>query len=143
MSDFGNLEECRYPTAIEQAALDLGRGVIISFVMYNDGQTAHSVNTRSLPSLTQANYYQALRNHEIYKVTPISGLASPRRNYRRSPEESRDARDYCARYEIERKSIFVGGLASGTTEVQVRELFDQCGRIVGVSIREMSSKFER
>lgn len=87
---------------------------------------------------------KAFRNHDIYKVQAIAGLGSPARNTDvRSPTGvDTAARAYLARYEVDRRSIFVGNLPAGTTEDQIRSLFEQYGSIEDIIIRETVSKFE-
>lgn len=50
---------------------------------------------------------------------------------------------YLARYEVDRRSIFVGNLPLGATEQQIRDIFEHYGEIQEISIRENASKFER
>jgi len=46
-------------------------------------------------------------------------------------------------YAVDRRSIYVGNLPTGTTESQVREIFQDYGEIARVLLRESTSKYER
>jgi hypothetical protein len=59
------------------------------------------------------------------------------------PSDADAARAYLSRYETDRRSIFVGNLPLGTTEDQIKELFEPYGKVEEVIIRESASKFER
>ena len=81
---------------------------------------------------------QAFRNHPLYKIQSIQGLASP------NPSPiSLSARSYLARYEVDRRSIFVGNLPLGVTEGELTQLFEHYGHIEEVVIRDSPSKIER
>jgi RNA recognition motif-containing protein len=79
-------------------------------------------------------------------MTPIAGLGSPPRANQvpREPssESSLHARAYLARYEIDRRSIFIGNLPSGTVESQIHDIFEYYGLIVGITVRDTLSKFD-
>jgi RNA recognition motif-containing protein len=75
-------------------------------------------------------------------MQPIAGLASPTQHAHSSPEMDA-TKAYLARYEVDRRSIFVGNLPLRTTEQQLRDLFEHYGEIQEVSLRENVSKFER
>lgn len=62
---------------------------------------------------------------------------------RSSPSATDSARAYLSRYEIDRCSIFVGNLPFGTTEQQIKDLFERHGKIEEIILRESTSKFER
>jgi RNA recognition motif-containing protein len=78
----------------------------------------------------------------MFKLQPINGLGSPARaaNAVRSPSDS--ARAYLARYEIDRRSVFVGNLPVGITEDEIKNIFEQYGQIQEIIIKESASKFE-
>lgn len=76
----------------------------------------------------------------------IASLGSPTRNNggnARSPPSDTPARQYLARYEVDRRSIFVGNLPTGTTEGDIHDLFSEYGHIVDIILRETFSKFYR
>lgn len=74
----------------------------------------------------------------------IAGLGSPGRGTpaRTPPQSDTVARAYIARYELDRRSIFVGNLPAGTTIHQVNDLFVQFGQIEEILLRETTSKFD-
>lgn len=53
------------------------------------------------------------------------------------------ARAYLARYDVDRRSVFVGNLQLGTTEEEIDGIFKRYGVIEEIIIRESDSKFER
>lgn len=110
--------------------------------MYDEGQNAYSVSFPSTNHSPTTDPVKAFRNHDLYKLQSIAGLGSPARSNLRSPQPDPTARQYIARYEVDRRSIFVGNLPSGTTETQIRELFEEFGYIVEVIIRETVSKHD-
>lgn len=75
-------------------------------------------------------------------MQPIAGLASPVQQAQ-SPPEMDATKAYLARYEVDRRSIFVGNLPLRITEQQIRDLFEKYGEIQEISLRENASKFER
>ncbi|KAF7913933.1 uncharacterized protein EAF01_000339 [Botrytis porri] len=122
---FGKIELCYTASHVERTALNLNEGVIVQFEMYDEGQDAQS----------------AFRNHELYKLQPIAGLAAPAQQS--PPAAEVDAtKAYLARYDVDRRSIFVGNLPLGTSEQQIRGLFEHYGDIQDISLRENASKFE-
>ena len=76
-------------------------------------------------------------------MQPIAGLVSPTKQIVQSSPETASGRAYLARYDIDRRSIFVGNLPLGTSELQIRQLFEPFGVILDVIVRENASKFER
>ncbi|TAQ88197.1 hypothetical protein B7494_g3501 [Chlorociboria aeruginascens] len=125
LKKFGKIELCYTASHVERTALNLNEGVIVQFEMYDEGQDAHS----------------AFRNHELFKMQPIAGLASPaRREINRSPD-TEASRSYLARYDVDRRSIFVGNLPIGTSEEQVNGLFEHYGYIKEIIIRETTSRY--
>jgi RNA recognition motif-containing protein len=50
-------------------------------------------------------------------------------------------REYLDRYEVDRRSIFIGNLPSSTTESQIGQLFQHYGTINNIDIREGISKY--
>jgi RNA recognition motif-containing protein len=85
---------------------------------------------------------QAFRNHDVYKIHAVAGLAStPPRPVRISGNSSAD-REYLDRYEVDRRSIFVGNLPMSITEAQISQLFEHYGTINSIVIREAPSKYE-
>jgi RNA recognition motif-containing protein len=142
LQSFGKIEFCRAATHVERTALNLNDGAIVQFEMYDEGQAAHSVSL--LPFLQKFNpeFLKAFRNHELYKLQAIAGLASPSRAApSRSPSKAEN-RAYLERYEVDRRSVFVGNLPLGTTETQLLQLFEHYGTIDHIILRETASKFE-
>ncbi|KAJ8058451.1 hypothetical protein OCU04_012639 [Sclerotinia nivalis] len=122
---FGKIELCYTASHVERTALNLNEGVIVQFEMYDEGQDAQS----------------AFRNHDLYKLQPIAGLATPAQQS--PPEAEIDAtKAYLARYDVDRRSIFVGNLPLSASEQQIRGLFEHYGEIQDISLRENASKFE-
>lgn len=74
----------------------------------------------------------------------IAGLGSPNHGIRLISPTSANAatKAYLARYEVDRRSIFVGNLPVGTGEAQVKDLFESYGTIEEVTVREGISKFD-
>ncbi|ESZ90545.1 hypothetical protein SBOR_9068 [Sclerotinia borealis F-4128] len=122
---FGKIELCYTASHVERTALNLNEGVIVQFEMYDEGQDAQS----------------AFRNHDLYKLQPIAGLAAPAQQSP-SAAEVDATKAYLARYDVDRRSIFVGNLPLGTSEQQIRGLFEHYGEIQDISLRENASKFE-
>jgi RNA recognition motif-containing protein len=110
--------------------------------MYDEGQAAQSVSSFSL-FWSSVWPRKAFRKHDMFKLQPINGLGSPARaaNAVRSPS-SDSARAYLARYEIDRRSIFVGNLPVGINEDEIKNIFEQYGQIQEIIIKESASKFE-
>jgi RNA recognition motif-containing protein len=52
------------------------------------------------------------------------------------------AADYMARYDLDRKSIFIGNLPIGTDEKTVRSIFGEHGYINDVFIKETASRYD-
>ncbi|KAA8576051.1 hypothetical protein EYC84_006214 [Monilinia fructicola] len=125
LKSFGKIELCYTASHVERTALNLNEGVIVQFEMYDEGQDAQA----------------AFRNHDLYKLQPIAGLAAP---VQQSPSaaEVDSTKAYLARYDVDRRSIFVGNLPLGTSEQQIRGLFEHYGSIQDISVRENASKFE-
>jgi RNA recognition motif-containing protein len=93
-------------------------------------------------SLSVSNILQAFRNHDVYKIHAVAGMAqTPPRPSRHASTSSAD-RDYLDRYEVDRRSIFVGNLPMSTTEAQIAQLFEQYGTINNVVVREATSKYD-
>lgn len=112
--------------------------------MYDEGQDAQAVSSSFILHLffLMLMYSQAFRSHDLYKLQPIAGLATPAQQS--PPAAEVDAtKAYLARYDVDRRSIFVGNLPLGTSEQQIRGLFEHYGEIQDISLRENASKFER
>jgi RNA recognition motif-containing protein len=77
-------------------------------------------------------------------LVAIAGLGSPNHGIRLISPISANAatKAYLARYEVDRRSIFVGNLPVGTVEAQIRDLFESYGTIEEITVREGLSKFE-
>ncbi|KAI9641076.1 hypothetical protein NHQ30_010504 [Ciborinia camelliae] len=125
LARFGKIELCYTASHVERTALNLNEGVIVQFEMYDEGQNAQS----------------AFRNHDLYKLQPIAGLAAPAQQSQPAAEVDSN-KAYLARYDVDRRSIFVGNLPLGTSEQQIRGLFEHYGEIQDISLRENASKFE-
>ncbi|KAF4635113.1 hypothetical protein G7Y89_g2980 [Cudoniella acicularis] len=124
LETFGRISSCYTASNVERTALNLNEGVIVEFELYDEGQAA----------------FAAFRNHDLFKLHAVAGMASPSRPGK-SPGNSAD-RAYLDRYEVDRCSVFVGNLPVGTTEAQVSDLFEQCGTIEQIVLRETASKFD-
>lgn len=82
------------------------------------------------------------RNHHLYKMQNIAGYGSPPRTiYQDRSPSSVNARAYLARYDVDRRSIFVGNLPAGVTEDEIKQVFNQYGPIRDIMLRESPSRF--
>jgi len=142
LQSFGKIEFCRAASHVERTALNLNDGVIVQFEMYDEGQAAHSVSLLRLSQKFDPDFLQVFRNHELYKLQAIAGLASPSRAVPSRSPSTPENRAYLERYEVDRRSIFVGNLPLGTTETQLFQLFEHCGTVDHIILRETASKFE-
>ena len=80
----------------------------------------------------------------MWKLVTIAGMnSSSRVMTRSSPAATDSARAYISRYEVDRRSIFVGNLPLGTTEQQIKDLFEPYGKIEEINLRENASKIDR
>ncbi|EHK96020.1 putative Meiotic activator RIM4 [Glarea lozoyensis 74030] len=123
---FGTITQCYTATPVERTSLNLNEGVILEFELYDVGQAA----------------FAAFRNHDVYKIQAVAGMAStPPRPTRHVSTSSAD-RDYLDRYEVDRRSIFVGNLPMSTTEAQIAQLFEHYGTINNIVVREATSKYD-
>jgi RNA recognition motif-containing protein len=113
--------------------------------MYDDGQNAQSASSLPIPHKSYLINLKAFRNNETWNLVAINGPNSPTRpSAVRSPSMSSDAaRAYLARYDVDRRSVFVGNLQLGTTEEEIDGIFKRYGVIEEIIIRESDSKFER
>lgn len=69
-------------------------------------------------------------------MTPTE--SSPRANKPRLLDGNA-ARTYLDKYEVDRRSIFVGSLPQDATEKLVNDVFAQCGTILGVVLHRCRS----
>jgi len=146
---FGRLDECRPITAIERTEARLGDGVILQFVIYDQGQAANAVSISppihyKFGTLT----WQAFRNHDLYNVIPVGDFSRqgftiqrPRTNVNTSSSDEEDR--FLQQYAVDRRSVFVGNLPVNITEAQLRQLLEGFGVIDCVFIRESTSRYER
>ncbi|CAG8977842.1 hypothetical protein HYALB_00011648 [Hymenoscyphus albidus] len=123
LEGFGAITVCYTASNVERSSLNFNEGVIVEFEMYDEGQAA----------------FAAFRNHDLYKIHAIAGIASPTKP-QKSPASSAD-RVYLENYENDRCSIFIGNLPVGTTEAQVTQLFEHYGAIENIMLREAQSKY--
>ena len=80
----------------------------------------------------------------MWKLITIAGMnSSSRVMARSSPAATDSARAYISRYEVDRRSIFVGNLPLGTTEQQIKDLFEPYGKVEEINLRESASKIDR
>lgn len=124
LEPFGNITTCYSASNVERTALNLNEGVICEFEMYDEGQAA----------------FAAYRNHELYKLHAVAGMASPSKPGK-NPVDNAD-RIWLARYEVDRRSIFVGNIPAGTTEDQLAEIFEPYGSIASIVLRESPSRYD-
>jgi len=69
----------------------------------------------------------------------VSSLASPAR-IQSSPNPH--VASYLARYEVDRRSVFVGNLPPGTGEIDVIQLFSRVGNTYNIEVKEFHSKYD-
>ena len=83
-----------------------------------------------------------MRNHEEFKMSSVAHLTPPASREQAHQVEAANTRAYLSRYEVDRRSIFVGNLPLGTTDQEIRGLFQYYGMIEAVTVRESLSRFD-
>lgn len=79
-----------------------------------------------------------MRSHPLYKITPLGGIS---KSSPRATDAVQKNKAYLARYELDRRSIFVGNLPGSFKESDLYQLFAEFGQIGQIDMHQVPSKY--
>ncbi|KAH6630155.1 hypothetical protein B0J18DRAFT_463040 [Chaetomium sp. MPI-SDFR-AT-0129] len=110
LEPYGQLSKCEMLSVQMQEAMSLPTAVFVEFTRFEPKR--------------DLNY--ALRRHGDYR---IDAFDTKKNTSRGDPHE-----EFLDKYDLDRRSVFVGNLPLNVTEAEIREFFGHAGEIVGVNI---------
>lgn len=142
VSHIGPLSRIWKPSATEKALYRLSEGVFIEFVYYEDGREALIVSKCLSTGSASTDYKsQAFRDQDKYRLEQLNALdQTPVR--RSAANCSSVASQYLQRYDVDRRSVFVGNLPQGITRGDLKEIFCAHGDIIEVEVISRESIHE-
>ncbi|KAK4125073.1 hypothetical protein N657DRAFT_679861 [Parathielavia appendiculata] len=112
LEPYGELSKCEMLSAQMQEAMDLPPAVLVEFAKFDPKRDLNS----------------AVRQHDGYRIDAFDVK-------KRSPISKTDAdEDFLRRYDMDRRSVYVGGLPVETTRQEVLELFSAVGEVISCNV---------
>ncbi|RDW77401.1 hypothetical protein BP6252_05454 [Coleophoma cylindrospora] len=109
-------------SVLEQQYQNLGPGVIAYFDLFETGRMA----------------CQTFSNHPLYAMHLVAPNKSP--NAAALARADAESRVFLEKYEVDRRSVFVGNLPVGVSEYDIAGLFSEFGSIRNVHVMDQPSK---
>ncbi|KAK4102728.1 hypothetical protein N658DRAFT_422656 [Parathielavia hyrcaniae] len=112
LEPYGELSKCEMLSAQMQEAMDLPPAVLVEFARFDPKRDLNS----------------AVRQYDGYRIDAFDAK-------KRSTVSKTDAdEDFLRRYDVDRRSVYVGGLPLETTRQDLLELFSAVGEVVSCNV---------